>query len=308
MEFASQTPDGPMAGGADLVKDSSMATFMQDVIEASREVPVLVDFWAPWCGPCKTLTPVLEKVVRAAGGKVKLVKVNIDEPQNQPLAQQLRIQSIPAVYAFQDGQPVDGFMGALPESQVKQFIERLAGGEMAGDPVEEALEQGREALEAGDLELAQQAFAAVLQQEPENAAAIGGLLRCMVASDALDKAKEMLARVPAKLADDEEIKGARAAIELAERSQAAAGQVGELAAKVEANPKDHQARYDYALALLGAHRREEAVDQLLDIVRQDRKWNDEAARKQLVELFDTFGQTDPLTIETRRRLSSILFS
>ena len=308
MEFASQTPDGPMAGGADLVKDSSMATFMQDVIEASREVPVLVDFWAPWCGPCKTLTPVLEKVVRAAGGKVKLVKVNIDEPQNQPLAQQLRIQSIPAVYAFQDGQPVDGFMGALPESQVKQFIERLAGGEMAGDPVEEALEQGREALEAGDLELAQQAFAAVLQQEPENAAAIGGLLRCMVASDALDKAKEMLARVPAKLADDEEVKGARAAIELAERSQAAAGQVGELAAKVEANPKDHQARYDYALALLGAHRREEAVDQLLDIVRQDRKWNDEAARKQLVELFDTFGQTDPLTIETRRRLSSILFS
>lgn len=308
MEFASQTPDGPMAGGADLVKDSSMATFMQDVIEASREVPVLVDFWAPWCAPCKTLTPVLEKVVRAAGGKVKLVKVNIDEPQNQPLAQQLRIQSIPAVYAFQDGQPVDGFMGALPESQVKQFIERLAGGEMAGDPVEEALEQGREALEAGDLELAQQAFAAVLQQEPENAAAIGGLLRCMVASDALDKAKEMLARVPAKLADDEEIKGARAAIELAERSQAAAGQVGELAAKVEANPKDHQARYDYALALLGAHRREEAVDQLLDIVRQDRKWNDEAARKQLVELFDTFGQTDPLTIETRRRLSSILFS
>ncbi|MFC3226127.1 thioredoxin [Marinibaculum pumilum] len=308
MEFASQTPDGQMAGGADLVKDSSMATFMQDVIEASREVPVLVDFWAPWCGPCKTLTPVLEKVVRAAGGKVKLVKVNIDEPQNQPLAQQLRIQSIPAVYAFQDGQPVDGFMGALPESQVKQFIERLAGGEMAGDPVEEALEQGREALEAGDLELAQQAFAAVLQQEPENAAAIGGLLRCMVAGDALDKAKEMLARVPAKLADDEEIKGARAAIELAERSQAAAGQVGELAAKVEANPKDHQARYDYALALLGAHRREEAVDQLLDIVRQDRKWNDEAARKQLVELFDTFGQTDPLTIETRRRLSSILFS
>ncbi len=297
-----------MAGDAELVKDSSMATFMQDVIEASQQVPVLVDFWAPWCGPCKTLTPILEKVVRAAGGQVRLVKVNIDEPQNQPLAQQLRIQSIPAVFAFQDGQPVDGFMGALPESQVKEFIERIAGGEVAGDPVEEALEQGREALEAGDLQLAQQAFAAVLQQEPENPIAIGGLLRCMVAGGALDQARQMMERVPASLAESEEIKAARAALELAERSQAAAGQVGELEAKVAANPADHQARYDYALALLGANEREAAVDQLLDIIRRDRKWNDEAARKQLVELFDTFGQTDPLTVDARRRLSSILFS
>lgn len=288
------------------IKDSSLATFAADVLEASRDVPVIVDFWAPWCGPCKTLGPALEAAVIAAEGAVKLVKVNVDE--NQEIARQLRIQSIPTVYAFRNGQPVDGFMGAIPESQIKQFVQNLAGGAEAHDHAAEVLEIAAQAFEAGDLGQAAQAYAHVLQDEPGHPKAVAGLARCYLAGGDLERAKQTLALVSPEKAGDEDVRAVAAELSLRETAAAAAGKNAELEAKLAANPNDHQARYDLALALDGAGDRDGALEQLLDIVRRDRKWNEEAARKQLVTLFEAMGPTDERTIAARRKLSSILFS
>ena len=288
----------------DLIKDSSARTFVADVIEASREVPVLVDFWAPWCGPCKQLTPILEKVVREAKGAVKLVKVNIDE--NQAIAQQLRIQSIPAVFAFRNGQPVDGFMGALPESQVREFIKRLASG--AGpSPVDQLIAVADEATQAGDLSTAAQAYAQILQEEPQNPVALGGLARAYLASGDAERAKQMLALVPPEHQGHEAVAAAQAQLKLTEMASNA-GDADALRAKVAADANDHQARMDLAAALVAQGDSEGAITELLEAIRRDRNWNEAAARKQLLTLFEALGAADPAVQSGRRRLSSILFS
>ncbi|MFL4975261.1 MAG: thioredoxin [Microvirga sp.] len=287
-----------------LVKDTTTAAFRQDVIQESSKQPVLVDFWAPWCGPCKQLTPVIEKAVKAAGGKVKLVKMNIDEHPQIP--GQLGIQSIPAVIAFTKGQPVDGFMGALPESQVKGFIERLVG-PVGPSPAEDLLAQADARAAEGDAGGAAELYAAVLAQDPENVAAIAALAKLHLDLDDLDGAKRFLAMAPSAKENDPAIVGARAAIELAEQA-ASLGDTGEFERRLEANPLDHQARFDLALALNARGRREEAIDALIDIVRRERTWNDEAARKQLVQFFEAWGPTDDMTVLGRRRLSSVLFA
>jgi putative thioredoxin len=301
-------PDG--AAAADLVKDSDTAHFQADVIDASREVPVIVDFWATWCGPCKQLGPMIEKLVTEAGGKVKLVKIDVD--QNQALAQQLRIQSIPAVYAFKDGQPVDGFVGALPESQLRAFIESLTegagGGAEAGEnPVAQALDQARAMMEAGDTASAGQLYARIIEHEPGNVAAAAGLARCAVAAGDVEQAKQALAALPPEAANDPDVGAARAAIELAEAS-AGAGDVAGLQAAVDADPADLQARLDLANALYAGGQAEAALDHLLEIVRRDKEWNEEAGRKQIVKIFEALGPSHPLTLAGRRRLSSLLFS
>jgi len=305
---ASPQPKDPNAPVSPHVKDSGLETFAADVLEASREVPVIVDFWAPWCGPCKQLGPVLERVVDEAKGAVKLVKVNIDE--NQEIARQLRIQSIPAVFVFKDGQPVDGFMGAIPESQVRQFVAGLtAGGGHGGhNHAEEVLAAAQEAFDAGDVGQAAQAYAHVLQDEPGHPQAVAGLARCYLKGGDLDRAKQTLQLVRPDGVNDEAIRAVEAELKLREQGAAAAAGLDAAKAKVEADPKDHQARFDYALALDGADDREGALMQLLEIVKRDRKWNEEAARKHLVTLFEAMGPTDPRTIDARRRLSSILFS
>ena len=294
------------ADGATVIKNGSTATFMADVVDASHEAAVVVDFWAPWCGPCKQLGPTIEKAVRDARGKVRLVKINIDE--NPELAQQMRIQSIPAVYAFKDGRPVDGFVGAVPESQVKQFVTRLAGAAAGPDPVAEAVALAKEAVAAGDHARATNIYTQVLQHDPGNADAIAGLVRAAVARKDLAKAKQLLDRAPKELASHAEIAAARAALELAEAGGKAAGKVGELKARLERDPKDNEARYDLAGALFAAGEREAAIDQLLDLVRRDREWNEQAARKQLLKFFEAIGLADPITVAARRRLSAILFS
>ncbi len=287
-----------------LVKDTTTADFRQDVLAESMQQPVLVDFWAPWCGPCKQLTPILEKAVRAAGGKVKLVKMNIDEhPQ---IAGQLGVQSIPAVFAFQRGQPVDGFMGALPESQIKSFIERLVG-PLGPSAAEELLAEADRLTAAGDMGGAAELYAAVLSQDPENVVALAALVKLHVEVGDLEGAKRFLAMAPAAKVNDPAIAGARAAVELAEQA-GSLGDLAELQHKVQANPLDHQARFDLALALNARGRREEAVDHLLEIVRRDRNWNEDGARKQLVQFFEAWGPMDPTTLAGRRKLSSILFA
>ena len=295
----------PTNGAGDLIRDSSTATFMADVIQASRQVPVLVDFWAPWCGPCKQLGPLLEKVVREAKGAVRLVKVNVDE--NQQLAAQMRIQSIPAVFAFVNGQPVDGFMGALPESELKAFVKRLGGDGGLGAEIEAMLEEAGAAVAAGDPQQASAIYGAVLQAEPENIAALVGLAKLHVEGGDLEAAEQTLAAIPAAKASDPAVAGARAALELA-RHPVDHSELARLTSAVEADPADHQARIDLAMALNGAGRREEALDQLLSSIRLKRDWNEEAARKQLLQFFEAWGPKDELTVAGRRRLSSILFS
>jgi putative thioredoxin len=295
----------PAGNGGDLVKDATDATFTADVIEASRETPVIVDFWAPWCGPCKQLTPVLEEAVRAAKGAVKMVKVDID--QNQQIAAQLRVKSIPAVFAFSGGQPVDGFMGALPGSEIKAFVKRLADMGGKGDGLDEALAQAEEMLEGGAAADAAQIFAAVLAEDAANARALGGLARAELAVGDIARARQTLEMAPPEIADDPAIAAARSAIELAEQTQDT-GEEADLKARLEANPDDHQARYDLALALLAGKDREGAVETLLELFGRDAEWNDGAAKAQLFKLFDSFGPKDPLTLTGRRRLSSMIFA
>jgi putative thioredoxin len=301
-----QTNLGPTAPPAGLIKDSTDRAFAADVIQESMNQPVIVDFWAPWCGPCKQLTPLLEKQVQAANGAVKLVKINIDE--NPQIAGRLRVQSIPAVFAFRGGQPVDGFMGALPDSQVKEFVKRLA--QMSGggaSPVDEMLAAAQEALEAGEIGPAAQAFAEVLQHEPDRAEAIAGMARCYMAAGDLEAARGTIESAPEDARKHELVKAAEAALGIAEK----AGQAGDsanLKTAVDADPANHQARYDYAIALMAENRNEEAMDELLAIVKRDRTWEDQKARKELLTLFEALGPTDPAVASGRRKLSAILFS
>jgi putative thioredoxin len=299
-----ETIIGEVSAPADAIKDGDTASFAVDVIEASRKVPVIVDFWAPWCGPCKTLGPTIEKAVKASGGQVKLVKINVDE--NQELAQQLRVQSIPAVFAFNDGKPVDGFVGAQSESQVKAFIQRLTG-DAGPSPIERALEQGEAALVAGEVDAAADIFGQILRADAESSRAIAGLCQCLIESGEWEEARQMLDGLEGKLATEPAIQSARAALELAEQS-ADVGDVSALRAQLEADGNDHEARLELSKALLAAGQREAAVEQLLESISRDRNWSEEAARKQLLTLFEAFGHADELTVSARRRLSSILFS
>ncbi len=290
---------------AALVYDATTASFEQGVIAASMQLPVIVDFWAPWCAPCKQLGPLLEKAVAAAGGAVRMAKVNIDE--NPELAQALRIQSVPTVYAFFQGRPVDGFMGAVPESQIKGFISKLlalSGG--GANPINALLEQAKEALELGQTDIAQEIYAEILDAEPAEPMARAGLARLALTAGDVDAARAILAGAPPEIAKHAEIVAAGTALDLA--GQGKGGASRELAAKLQADPADHATRFDLAMAHYAEGNRESAVDELLDIVRRDRAWNEEGARKQLVKLFEAFGPVDPLTVSARKRLSSILFS
>jgi putative thioredoxin len=287
-----------------VVKDTTTQAFVKDVIEESKRQPVLVDFWAPWCGPCKQLTPILEKAVKAAKGKVKLVKMNIDD--HPAIPGQMGIQSIPAVIAFVGGQPADGFMGALPESQVVAFLERLTKDRIGGE-AQDLLKAADAALAEGDAAGAAEMYAQLLAEDNANVAALGGLARAYVETGALEQARQTLAMVPEAKQNDSAVAAARAALELAEQVKTV-GPIDELEQKVAANPLDHQARFDLALALNGKGQRADALEHLITIVKRDRKWNDDGARKQLVQFFDAWGPTDEATIDGRKRLSSILFA
>jgi putative thioredoxin len=301
----------PQAVPADLIKDSDQTKFAKDVLETSRTVPVIVDFWAPWCGPCKTLQPMIEKVVKEAKGKVKLVKIDIDK--NQMLAQQLRIQSIPAVYAFFGGRPVDGFMGAVPESEVKAFVDRLiqASGGATADPgavqVAELLEQAKAAVAQSDMDTAAQIYSEILGAEPANVTALAGLARYQVSIGDMEQARELLVQIPAKEKNHADAVAAQAAIDLAEKAKEA-GPVDDLKAKAAADPKDFQSRLDLAMAYWAGARKQEAIDELLAMIKLDRAWNEGAARQQLLKFFEALGFTDPLSVDGRKRLSTILFS
>jgi putative thioredoxin len=295
---------GAVAAAADVVKDTTTQTFMKDVIEESKRQPVLVDFWAPWCGPCKQLTPVLEKAVKATKGKVKLTKMNIDE--HPAIPGQMGIQSIPAVIAFVNGQPADGFMGALPESQVVAFLERLTKEKIGGEE-QDLLKTADAALAGGDAAGAADMYAQLLSEDAANVPALAGLARCYVETGALEQAKQTLALVPEAKRNEAAVAAARAALEVAEQAKSL-GPVTELEEKVRANPLDHQARFDLAIALNASGKREDAAQHLLEIVRRDRKWNDDGARKQLVQFFEAWGFADPAAVEGRKKLSSLLFA
>jgi putative thioredoxin len=297
--------------GAAIIVDGDQKTFMQDVIDASRTIPVLVDFWATWCAPCKQLTPILEKVVKAAGGRVKMVKIDID--QNQGLVRQLAqlglpMQSVPTVAAFWQGQIADLFQGGQPESEVKRFVESLlkqAGGSM---PTADLLAEAKAALEQGDAQQAGELFSALLAEEPENGDAWGGLVRALIALGQEDQAEDALAQVPEKLTEHAAVSGARSALALAREGRAAKDQLQSLQARVEADPADHQARYDLATALNATDQRDQAAEALLEIIRRARGWNDDAARLQLLKFFEAWGFDDAATSSARRRLSALLFS
>jgi putative thioredoxin len=291
-------------GGDDLVRDTTTQTFAKDVIEASRQQPVLVDFWAPWCGPCRTLSPIIENAVRAAKGAVRLVKMNIDD--HPAIAGQLGIQSIPAVIAFSNGQPVDGFIGALPEGQVKAFIERVAGPSGPSD-TERLLEEGETLFAATDIAAAADRFAAALKLDPTLVPAIVGLARCLLARGDLDRARQTLAMVPEAAKNDASVAAVRAQLDLASQT-AALGDAATLQARIASNPADHQARFDLALLLNAKGDRAGATDRLLEIMRKDRNWNEEKARKQLLQFFDAWGPMDEATLAARRKLSSMLFA
>lgn len=301
------SPQGGAAAG-DPVMDGTEAGFMADVIEASNETPVIVDFWAPWCGPCKTLGPMLEEAVRAAKGAVRMVKINVDEAQM--LAGQLQIQSIPTVYAFHKGRPIDAFQGALPQSEIKAFIDRViaaGGGSAEGDPLAEAIAAAEGMLEEGAASDAAQTFSAILAEQPNHAAAYAGLVRAYLAMNEIEQAEAILNGAPADISAAPELEAAHAQLELAQQA-AEAGPLADHLAKVEADPDDHQARFDLALALHANGRTGEAVDQLLTLFARDRQWNDEAAKTQLFKIFDALKPNDPVVLEGRRRLSSLIFT
>jgi putative thioredoxin len=299
--------NGATPAPPDLIKETTTQTFVKDVIEESKRQPVLIDFWAEWCGPCRQLTPILEKAVRNAKGRVKLVKMNID--QHPAIPGQMGIQSIPAVIAFVNGQPADGFMGAVPESQVNAFIEKLTKGvPAAGEPnIAEILKEAETLLAEGDAASAAQVYAEALSFDATNIAALAGLAKCYITTGAVEQATQTLAMVPESKRNDAAVKAVQAAIDLAEQAKSL-GPIAELEQKVAANPLDHQARFDLATALSAGGRRSEATGQLLEIVKRDRKWNDDGARKQLVQFFEAWGGADEATIEGRKRLSTILFS
>jgi len=299
-----QNGGGVTATADSLVVDTTTQAFMKDVIEESKRQPVLVDFWAAWCGPCKQLTPVLEKAVKAAKGKVKLAKMDIDKYPDIP--GQMGIQSIPAVIAFANGQPVDGFMGALPESQVIAFLERVTKSKIGAEE-KDRMKAADDALAAGNAAEAANLYGQLLREDSGNVGALAGLARCYVATGNIEQAKKTLAMVPDAKRNDAAVAAARAALELAEQAKSV-GPTDELERKVAADPLDHQARFDFAVALNAKGKRSEAAEQLLAIVKRDRKWNDDGARKQLVQFFEAWGPTDAATVEGRKRLSSILFS
>ena len=295
--------DTPAPVATDLIKDADDATFVADVIEASADIPIIVDFWAPWCGPCKTLGPQLEAAVTAAGGKVRMVKVNVDE--SQQIAAQLKIQSIPTVYAFFQGKPVDGFQGAVQGSEVTAFVDKMAA--LAGDGgLSDALEAAEAMLAEGAAADAAQTFSAILGEEPNNAAAFGGLARAHIAMDDLDQAEAVLNGAPAEIASAAELEAAHAQIQLA-RQAADAGPLADLQSALDANPDDLQARFDLAKALHGAGQVEQAVTELLEVFRRDREWNDAAAKAQLFTIFDSLKPEDPVVLNGRRKLSSMIF-
>lgn len=304
-----QGPKGAQAAPAadQLVKEGSAASFTADVLEASMQAPVIAAFYAPGPSPDKML-PALEKLVAQARGAVRLVKLNLQTPQNQQIAAQLRIRAVPTVYAFKGGRPVDGFEGALPESQLKSFIERLTAGQQPFAGIDDLLAEAKRLLAEGDVAQATDLFQEVLAEDPQNAPALAGLIRCALAAGQVEDAKEILANLPPEIARHAEIQGVRSAIDLAEQAAAAQGATGELRRRLEQDPNDHQARFDLAMAHFASGEREAAVEALLEIVKRDRTWNDDGARKQLVKFFEAFGHADPLTVATRRRLSSLLFS
>ena len=302
---ASGKPTAPAGGAGDVIKDTTTQAFVKDVIEASKTVPVLVDFWAPWCGPCKQLTPILEKLVRAAKGKVRLVKMNIDD--HPAIAGQMGVQSIPAVFAFVGGRPVDGFMGALPESQVKAFIDRLTASDAEADGPAALLESAAAAVAEGDLQGAAEIYAAVLGEDKENLEAIAGLATCYVKSGDLDRAEQTLALVPTAKQGASVIASVRAMVELA-RKAPSSKETAALESKLSENPADHETRFKLALALNAAGNKEKALEHLLEIQKKNRAWNDEAARKQLVQFFEAWGPKDEMTLRGRRQLSALLFA
>ncbi|MBF0248972.1 MAG: thioredoxin [Alphaproteobacteria bacterium] len=299
-------PDAPVRSApADVIIDSSTQTFVRDVIEASVKTPVIVDFWAPWCGPCKTLGPLLEKLVKRAGGLVRMVKIDID--QNQGLAQQLRVQSVPTVFAFKDGRPVDAFMGAQPESQIQAFIDRLIGD--ATPPIEAALAQAADLLKQGRGREAEDIYTQILTHDPTHVPAFAGVIRAVAQQGDFQRARDMLARLDAKTRVRAEIEQAVSALELAEEAVlAGTSGTADLEDRLKTDPADLDARLALAKAMFAAGRAEAAIDHLLDIVRRNKDWNDQAGRKQLIKIFDTLGPTDPLTVDARRRLSTVLFS